>query len=100
MLNYVPAPFSIRDLRPAALQRNCHQTERIPAHFCPTQPLLIVSRRTKKTDKDWMESAMKSAKPAETDKRISAELDERYGQIGISAVVAALRYRKEIKNAV
>jgi hypothetical protein len=42
---------------------------------------------------------MKSHNATETEPRRSgADLDGRYGQIGISAVVAALHYRREVKN--
>ena len=37
--------------------------------------------------------------PNDAVRRSEPDLDSRYGEIGISAVVAALRYRRETRNA-
>lgn len=41
---------------------------------------------------------MKSQRATPEQRRDRAELDARFGKIGISAVVAAMRYQGEIKN--
>ena len=41
---------------------------------------------------------MESRRATSEQRRERAELDPRFGQIGISAVAAALRYASEIKN--
>ena len=41
---------------------------------------------------------MESRRATPEQRRERAELDARYGKIGISAVAAALRYRGEAKN--
>ena len=41
---------------------------------------------------------MESRRATPEQRRERAELDGRFGQIGISAVAAALRYRSEAKN--
>ena len=45
-----------------------------------------------------MNTAKASDQPLES-RPTSVDLDRRYGQIGISALVAALAYRSETKNA-
>lgn len=40
------------------------------------------------------------AEPDTNDNRPAADLDRRYGRIGISAVAAALTYKGEAKNTV
>jgi hypothetical protein len=44
------------------------------------------------------EEAMESRRATTEQRRERAELDARYGKIGISAVAAALRYRGDAKN--
>ena len=41
---------------------------------------------------------MKSQRATPEQRRDRAELDPRFGKIGISAVAAAMRYQSEIKN--
>ena len=41
---------------------------------------------------------MKSQRATPEQRRDRAELDPRFGKIGISAVAAAIRYQSEIKN--
>lgn len=50
------------------------------------------------TDSVWLERKMESRRATPEQRRERAELDARFGRIGISAVAAALRYRSEAKN--
>ena len=43
---------------------------------------------------------MNASKVTERSRRQDADLDSRYGKIGISAVVAALQYQGELHNTV
>jgi hypothetical protein len=68
------------------------------AHFCrsptPHQPeCRHAPERTK-----LLERKMKSQRATPEQRRDRAELDARFGKIGISAVAAAVRYLGEVKN--
>jgi hypothetical protein len=46
----------------------------------------------------FLEGKMKSQRATSEPRRDRAELDARFGKIGISAVAAAVRYQSEAKN--
>src|SRR5262245_55862150 len=84
--------------------RKCHEGLKIPAHFRPTQrpsqPCPTgVHTDARHTTRKVTEHAMTSKTTAEARREGKAEsLAGRYGDIGISAVAAAVRYQSEAKN--
>src|SRR4051812_989838 len=80
--------------------RKCHDSSRFAAHFCPTPRARSgCSDNGPKQINLPKESAMKSTHAAARNVQTKGEdLDGRYGEIGISAVAAALPYTGDAKN--
>ena len=86
--------------------RKCHDSARFAAHFCRTRRLGFHHHSP---EWEWgyimrdvtADLAEKTNQKNSDDRRAAGEstaLDRRYGQIGISAVVAAARYQGSAKN--
>jgi hypothetical protein len=57
-----------------------------------------IRRRVKKSSKEQLMKSKNAAGTAQNTRRTDTGLDSQYGEIGISAVAAALQYKSKTKN--
>src|SRR5262249_48090933 len=96
-------PIGLKKPLPSRAKYNCHDRTRFVGLFRPHPPPHKRTRNPgKKEKKKKLESPAekkktkkKAPKPGKTARRKEPNLDSRYGEIGISAVAAALPYQSE-----